>query len=53
MIPVRDGKLALGSWQGFYLCEHRDRGKARNLIITVWGEQGDVPQVGVGKVDSQ
>ena len=38
MIPVRNGQLALGSWQGIYLCEHRDSGKARNLIITVWGE---------------
>lgn len=37
-IPVRNGKLALGTWQGIYLCEHRDRGGSRNLIITAWGE---------------
>ena len=38
LIPVRNGKLALGTWQGVYLCEHRDYGGRRNLIITVWGE---------------
>ena len=37
-IPVRDGELALGTWQGIYLCEHRDSGGARTLILTVWGE---------------
>jgi secondary thiamine-phosphate synthase enzyme len=37
-IPVRNGRLALGTWQGIYLCEHRDRGGSRNLIITAWGE---------------
>jgi len=37
MIPIRNGKLALGTWQGIYLCEHRDYGGARNLIVTVWG----------------
>ena len=39
MIPVRDGELALGMWQGIYLCEHRNHGRARNLVITVWGEE--------------
>lgn len=38
MIPIRNGRLALGTWQGIYLCEHRNRGGARNLIITIWGE---------------
>jgi len=37
-IPVRNGKLALGTWQGIYLCEHRNYGGARNLILSVWGE---------------
>jgi secondary thiamine-phosphate synthase enzyme len=37
-LPVRDGELALGTWQGIYLCEHRDRGGARSLIATLWGE---------------
>ena len=38
MIPVRNGQLALGTWQGIYLCEHRDHGGTRNLIVTAWGE---------------
>lgn len=37
-LPVTDGRLALGTWQGIYLCEHRDRGGARRLLVTVWGE---------------
>jgi secondary thiamine-phosphate synthase enzyme len=37
-LPVSDGRLALGTWQGVYLCEHRDRGGARRLIATIWGE---------------
>jgi secondary thiamine-phosphate synthase enzyme len=37
-IPVSGGRLALGTWQGIYLCEHRDRGGARSLVATVWGE---------------
>lgn len=38
MIPVSNGRLALGTWQGIYLCEHRDYGGPRNLVITAWGE---------------
>ncbi|WP_207420909.1 secondary thiamine-phosphate synthase enzyme YjbQ [Desertivirga brevis] len=38
MIPVTNGRLALGTWQGIYLCEHRDYGGERNLVITLWGE---------------
>jgi secondary thiamine-phosphate synthase enzyme len=37
-LPVSDGRLALGTWQGIYLCEHRDRGGARTLLATAWGE---------------
>lgn len=37
-IPIHNGRLALGTWQGIYLCEHRDYGGARNLMITAWGE---------------
>jgi len=40
-IPVRDGRLALGTWQGLYLCEHRDSGGPRRLVVTVWGEHDD------------
>ena len=39
-IPVTGGRLALGTWQGIYLCEHRDRGGPRSLLATVWGETG-------------
>jgi secondary thiamine-phosphate synthase enzyme len=39
-LPVSDGRLALGTWQGIYLCEHRDRGGSRSLTATVWGEDG-------------
>jgi secondary thiamine-phosphate synthase enzyme len=37
-VPVRDGRLHLGTWQGIYLCEHRDVGGARSLTLTLWGE---------------
>ena len=37
-LPVRDGRFALGTWQGIYLCEHRDHGGARSLIATLQGE---------------
>ena len=37
-LPVRDGQLALGTLQGVYLCEHRDRGGARSLLATLWSE---------------
>ena len=37
-LPVSDGRLALGTWQGVYLCEHRDRGGPRSLVVTLWGE---------------
>ena len=39
-IPVADGHLALGTWQGIYLCEHRDRGGPRSLMVTAWGDTG-------------
>ena len=37
-LPVAEGKLALGTWQGVYLCEHRDRGGPRSLLVTLFGE---------------
>ena len=36
-LPVTRGRLALGTWQGIYLCEHRNRGGARSLVATAWG----------------
>ena len=39
-LPIASGRLALGTSQGIYLCEHRDRGGARSLLATVLGEAG-------------
>jgi len=38
-IPITDGRLNLGVWQGIYLCEHRNHGGSRNLVITINGEK--------------
>lgn len=37
-IPVGDGQLQLGTWQGIYLCEHRNHASGRRLVLTLWGE---------------
>ena len=37
-IPVTDGKLNLGTWQGIYLCEHRNRWGSRKLVVTIQGK---------------
>jgi secondary thiamine-phosphate synthase enzyme len=37
-IPVTDGGLNLGTWQGVYLCEHRNQGGSRSLVLTLQGE---------------
>jgi len=37
-LPVKDGRFHLGTWQGIYLCEHRDRGGRRRLVVTLTGE---------------
>ena len=37
-LPVRDGSFALGTWQGIYLCEHRNDGGSRRLVVTLNGE---------------
>lgn len=39
-LPISDGGLALGTWQGIYLCEHRDDASGRRLVATAWGEDG-------------
>lgn len=36
-VPITDGRLNLGTWQGIYLCEHRDHGGSRRLVLTAWG----------------
>ena len=37
-VPVRDGRLLLGTWQGIYLCEHRNRASGRKLVLTLQGD---------------
>jgi secondary thiamine-phosphate synthase enzyme len=39
-LPLRNGRPALGIWQGIYLCEHRDRGGPRSIVATAWGRVG-------------
>lgn len=36
-IPITDGELNLGTWQGIYLCEHRNYGGARRIVVTIFG----------------
>jgi secondary thiamine-phosphate synthase enzyme len=38
-LPVRDGSFAVGTWQGIYLCEHRDSGGPRRLTVTAFGDE--------------
>jgi secondary thiamine-phosphate synthase enzyme len=38
VLAVSRGRLALGTWQGIYLCEHRNNGGARNVVVTAFGE---------------
>jgi secondary thiamine-phosphate synthase enzyme len=40
-IPIRDGRLALGTWQGVYLGEHRDHGGSRTVVVTLSGDSRD------------
>jgi len=37
-IPITDGRFNLGTWQGIYLCEHRNHGGRRKLVVTLWGD---------------
>jgi secondary thiamine-phosphate synthase enzyme len=37
-LPVNRGRFALGTWQGVYLCEHRDHGGPRSVVVTLFGE---------------
>jgi secondary thiamine-phosphate synthase enzyme len=38
VVPITGGRLNLGTWQGIYLCEHREHGGARSVVATLWGE---------------
>lgn len=40
-LPVRRGRVVLGTWQGIYLCEHRNSGGSRSMTATLWGEPRD------------
>lgn len=42
-VPIREGRLALGTWQGIYLCEHRNRGGRRKIVVTLHGEKASSP----------
>ncbi len=37
-IPIREGRLMLGTWQGIYLCEHRSLGHSREIVCTIHGQ---------------
>ncbi|MDQ6730705.1 MAG: secondary thiamine-phosphate synthase enzyme YjbQ [Actinomycetota bacterium] len=37
-LPVAQGRPALGTWQGIYLCEHRDHAGPRSIVVTAWGQ---------------
>jgi secondary thiamine-phosphate synthase enzyme len=37
-IPIGKGKLLLGTWQGIYLCEHRNRASSRSIVLSAWGQ---------------
>jgi len=38
VVPITSGRLNLGTWQGIYLCEHRDRGGRRKVVVTAFGD---------------
>lgn len=45
MVPVQNGRFRLGTWQGIYLCEHRNHAQGRRLVITIHGQTGpEAPQ---------
>ena len=41
LIAIENGRLALGTWQGIYLCEHRNHGGRRRLVLTLFGQAGN------------
>lgn len=40
-LPIKNGRFNVGTWQGIYLCEHRNRAGSRRLVVTLHGEQGE------------
>ena len=51
-IPVAKGELCLGTWQGIYLCEHRNHGGRRRLVFTLWGEEESLEH-GAGSAEQE
>lgn len=49
-LPVRGGRLCLGTWQGIYLCEHRDAARPRHLVATAFGRSAGEPGPGQGTI---
>ncbi len=43
ILPIGEGRLCLGTWQGIYLCEHRRQGGKRRVVATIWGETDAEP----------
>jgi secondary thiamine-phosphate synthase enzyme len=43
-VPIREGQLALGTWQGIFLCEHRNRATGRKIVLTAHGETEPSPR---------
>jgi secondary thiamine-phosphate synthase enzyme len=48
-VPIKNGALCLGTWQGFWLCEHRNNGGRRKLIITINGMKQEKKEKGKDK----
>ena len=38
IVPINTGNLMLGTWQGIYLCEHRNKSNERKIILTIYGD---------------
>jgi secondary thiamine-phosphate synthase enzyme len=47
-LPIHNGRPALGTWQGIYLCEHREDGGPRTIVATAWGESDGRRPSGAG-----
>jgi secondary thiamine-phosphate synthase enzyme len=41
LVPITNGRFNLGTWQGIYLCEHRNRPRPRRVVVTLYGERGN------------
>jgi secondary thiamine-phosphate synthase enzyme len=44
LIPIAEGRPCLGTWQGIYLCEHRERAGSRSLVVTAFGQGAHPPE---------